>query len=120
MIDNVLIFKCKDLDNNKKFPVNYTGYGENISPLKIWIIRSKISHIGLSGIFLLYQLYPEVFRKVKKPPPSVMLYKVLHTAFTDTQDPNRPKVRITNIVLQFTHWTATLIYQAFQPIVILH
>ena len=32
MIDNVLIFKCKDLDNNKKFPVNYTGYGENISP----------------------------------------------------------------------------------------
>ena len=31
-INNNLIIKCSDLKENEKFPINYTGYGKNISP----------------------------------------------------------------------------------------
>ena len=27
-----LLIKCTDLNNNETFPINYTGYGKNISP----------------------------------------------------------------------------------------
>ncbi len=32
MNNNELIVKCADLKNNNKFPIKYTGCGENISP----------------------------------------------------------------------------------------
>ena len=107
MNNDNLIIKCADLKNDDRFPVKYTGYGDDISPE---FIMENLSPEAKSLIITLEDLDHPIKNFthwiIWNIPAISIIPGSIPKDYTDTQDPNRPKEKHINIVSQYMYQTA--------------
>lgn len=117
---NNLKIRCSDLKENEKIPINYTGYGKNISPefiienltpeAKSYIITLEDLNHPIKNFthWIIWNIpatanIPGNIPKGRKVSSLGNALQGFAYAFIDMPDPNHPKEKHINIVSQYMY-----------------